>query len=461
MMGVRGSHESVRLMDIVMHLQDWLAILLSAFLAHRIYLDNWELRAGYDLAILLAVFVGAWVFSLQGLYRDWRGISVITELRAIAVAWSLVFLALALFATLSKTGAEYSRGWGTIWFTTGLTFLVAFRMTLRYVLHLLRDSGHNLRKIVLVGTPATVENVVDHLESHSWIGFDIRGVFIDSQPVPERLRPMFKGSVDDLGSYVDRFALDQVWIALPLNREDTVREIFHALRHTTVDIRYIPDLFGLRLINQSVSSIAGLSVINMTSSPMVGLNRVLKAFEDRILALMALVLLSPALLLIAIAVKISSPGPALYRQERMGWNGKLFTMYKFRSMPVDAESEGIRWGGAREKQTTRLGALLRRTSLDEFPQFYNVLKGDMSIVGPRPERTVHVEEFKEEIPGYMKKHLVKAGITGWAQVNGWRGDTDLSKRIAHDLYYIENWTLWFDLKIIVLTVFGGMITKQD
>jgi putative colanic acid biosynthesis UDP-glucose lipid carrier transferase len=171
-------------------------------------------------------------------------------------------------------------------------------------------------------------------------------------------------------------------------------------------------------------------------------------------------LISPILMLVSIGVKLSSRGPIFYRQERVGWSGKPFEMLKFRSMPVNVEQHGVQWGGAQKKQTTKFGAFIRRTSLDELPQFINVLKGDMSIVGPRPERTVFVDQFKHEIPGYMQKHMVKAGITGWAQINGWRGDTDLSKRIECDLWYIGNWSLWLDLRIIFLTIFKGFISKH-
>jgi putative colanic acid biosynthesis UDP-glucose lipid carrier transferase len=193
---------------------------------------------------------------------------------------------------------------------------------------------------------------------------------------------------------------------------------------------------------------------------MTGLNPVIKRLEDKLLAVIILILVSPLMLLLAIGVKSSTPGPVFYRQQRVGLNNQPFMMLKFRSMPVHTETEGIRWGRSVKKTTTRFGRFIRRTSLDELPQFINVLKGDMSIVGPRPERPMFVEQFKHEVPDYMKKHMVKAGITGWAQVNGWRGDTDLHARIEHDLYYIENWSLWLDLKIIALTVIKGFVNKN-
>ena len=205
--------------------------------------------------------------------------------------------------------------------------------------------------------------------------------------------------------------------------------------------------------------IAGLPILNLSVTPMTGVNKLIKAIEDKCFALLILLLISPLLLVVSIVIKLSSSGPIFYRQERVGWNGKTFSILKFRSMPVSNEEQGIEWG-TKGKQTTRFGSFIRKTSIDELPQFFNVLKGDMSIVGPRPERTVFVEQLKDEIPGYMKKHLVKAGITGWAQVNGWRGDTDLNKRIEYDLYYIENWSLWFDIKVIIMTLYKGFINKN-
>lgn len=193
---------------------------------------------------------------------------------------------------------------------------------------------------------------------------------------------------------------------------------------------------------------------------MAGMNQLVKWLEDKVVSSLILLLISPLMIFLALGVMLTSRGPVFYRQERVGLNNKPFHMLKFRSMPVDTEKTGVHWGGSAAKATTRFGQFIRKTSLDELPQFLNVLKGDMSIVGPRPERPMFVEQFKEEIPDYMKKHMVKAGITGWAQVHGWRGDTDLKTRIEYDLYYIENWSLWLDLKIIVMTVFKGFVNKN-
>ncbi|OAD21453.1 Undecaprenyl-phosphate glucose phosphotransferase, partial [Candidatus Thiomargarita nelsonii] len=237
--------------------------------------------------------------------------------------------------------------------------------------------------------------------------------------------------------------------------QSQLETILHKLRLELVTLRFVANLLSFRLINASITNKYALPVITISESPMrQGINRVLKAIEDRLLASLILLLISPLMLVIAIGVKLSSPGPVFFRQERVGWNGEPFMMLKFRSMPVNVEKEsGPVWAKKDENRATCFGHFLRKTSLDELPQFWNVLKGDMSIVGPRPERPVFVEQFKHEIPDYMQKHLVKGGITGWAQVNGWRGDTDLRQRIEHDIFYIENWSVRFDLQIIVMTIF--------
>ena len=253
---------------------------------------------------------------------------------------------------------------------------------------------------------------------------------------------------------LDAGGLDQVWIALPLKDEERIRALLDDLRDFPVQICFVPDIYSFNLLHHSFSEIAGLPVINLTDTPLSGWKELIKTVEDYVFSAVLLILMAPLLLVIAIIIKLTSPGPVFYRQERVTWNGAYFPMLKFRTMPVEAEAaSGPVWARAGEPRATPFGRFLRRTSLDELPQFINVLKGEMSIVGPRPERPQFVDEFRKQIPGYMQKHLVKGGITGWAQVNDLRGDTDLAARIQYDLYYIENWSLLFDLRIMALTVF--------
>jgi putative colanic acid biosynthesis UDP-glucose lipid carrier transferase len=431
----------------------------AAFLAHGLYLNEWTLRPGYPLVVGMGILLAAWAFSKARLYEPWRGASVLEEVRMISLGWGGTLLALFTIAYLTKLGPTFSRGWLTLWAGFSWIGLLALRLSLRKVLRILRKKGLNQRYIVLAGQADIGEEVARRVARAPWAGFAVAGFFADGEKTIGGVKTL--GALSDLPAYIAEHDVDQVWLTMPLRDEDKVRTILHDLRHTPVNIRFVPDLFGLRLLNHSVTEVAGLAVLNLSTSPMEGTNWVVKEVEDKLLSLLILLLISPLMLAIAIGVKLSSPGPVFYRQERVGWNGRSFDMLKFRSMPVDAEgSTGPVWAKPGEKRATPFGAFLRRTSLDELPQFINVLRGEMSIVGPRPERPVFVDKFKDEIPDYMKKHLVKAGITGWAQINGWRGDTDLAKRIEYDLYYIENWSLWFDLKIIFLTLFKGLVSKN-
>ena len=448
-------------LHLAMYVLDWGLIALAAVLGHYWYLGSWSLPQSYLILIGVSILFAGLIFPPFSLYKTWRGVSLAEEARSILIAWTTVLFCLFGFAFLTKSGAAFSRGWITYWAILGWVFLLSGRIGLRLVLRSVRRLGFNQRQIVMAGDYVLSQEVAQRLLHSPWAGLQIIGVFGDHLvPQEDKASMPLLGSIDDLEAFVGARDVDQVWITLPLKAEDTVKKIMFLLRHSTVDIRWVPDISSFRLINHSMSEIAGMPVLSLSSSPMVGVSRLLKALEDRLLSALILILISPLLAALSMGVKLSSPGPVFYRQERVGWNGKPFMMLKFRSMPVDVEKNGVQWGGARNKEATPFGAFLRKTSLDELPQFINVLKGDMSIVGPRPERPMFVEKFKDEIPDYMKKHLVKAGITGWAQINGWRGDTDLAKRIEYDLYYIEHWSLWFDLRIILLTMFKGFINRN-
>ena len=447
---------------VIVQLLDVLGVFVTAILAFFWKFGITEFPLHYKLAIALGVLVTALVFPVAGVYQSWRAKSTFDQVRKLLFAWFTVLVVLIVSAFLTKSGQTFSREWVILWFALGIIYYLLVRFLAHAVLRAMRKRGWNKKRLLILGAGDMAQGVVQRLQEAKWTGLSVEG-FLDDDP--ETHGKAFSGvpvigAITNLEHTLSEKVIDEVWIILPLRAEERVREIVHDLRHTTVAIRYFLDIEGLRLINHSVMDMLGLPVINLTESPLNGINRVVKALEDRILASIILLLCSPILLVIAIGVKLSSPGPVFYRQARIGWNNEEFEMLKFRSMPVDVEKDGVQWGGAQNKGATSFGAFLRRTSLDELPQFINVLKGDMSIVGPRPERSIFVEKFKDEIPGYMKKHLVKAGITGWAQINGWRGDTDLHKRIEYDLYYIEHWSIWLDLKIILLTVFKGFVSKN-
>jgi putative colanic acid biosynthesis UDP-glucose lipid carrier transferase len=436
-------------------LLDPLALVAVGVVAYRFYLGSWDLPERYVLALIGLGLLCATLFPFLGLYAPQRGITLFEELRRLVNGWLLLAAAWFAFLFLSKSGDDFSRVWSTFWLGGGLATHLALRLSIRLALRELRRRGYNLRHIVIVGAGKLGQDIAERLGQTPWSGLVVRGFYDDNPALRGQSvkgLPVL-GPVDQAVSDLERESIDQLWIALPLRAEERIRGLLSGLRAVSVQIRYVPDIFNFTLLHHSFSEIAGLPVVNLTDTPLEGVNLALKNVEDLVLSALILLLASPLLAAVAIGVKLSSPGPVFYRQERITWNGQRFTMFKFRTMPVDVESTtGPVWASAGERRATPFGAFLRRTSLDEFPQFINVLRGEMSIVGPRPERPEFVARFRHEIPGYMQKHLVKAGITGWAQVNDFRGDTNLRERIQYDLYYIENWSLWFDLRIMALTL---------
>jgi len=451
--------EHATLLVILIKLLDWSLILsggaLSFYLleasknfpAYQGFMPN-----SYLNALGIAFLFSAWWFPAFNVYKSWRGESLFEEVRTLLLSWGVSMMALLVFMVFTKTTTEFSRHWLGLWFGLVFVGLVLSRICLRLVLRYLRKKGLNQRHIILVGSSALTAQVAARVQVSDWMGLEISGFFSDEKSAIDGLNKL--GDLSKVVDYVEQHEVDQVWLTLPLKDMDKIETICRQLHSVSVEVLLIPDISSLRLLNHSISQIDGMPVINMSVSPMKGANAIVKWLEDKLLSIFILLLISPLMLIIAFVVKLSSSGPVFYRQERISWNGKRFQMLKFRSMPTDSDKDVV-WGQAKNKRPTRVGQFLRKTSLDELPQFINVLKGDMSIVGPRPERTVFVEQFKYEIDSYMQKHLVQAGITGWAQVNGWRGDTCLQTRVKYDLYYVEHWSLWFDLKIIFMTLFKG------
>lgn len=442
---------------------DLLAICSAGWLAYSYKFQDPNLPLPYATALVLGALLATVVFPFFKIYSSIRSRGFGGYIVDLCQAFLVLILFLSGAAFFTKSGDYFSRSWFILWMCFSLLVLILFRLAIFCLLRLMRSRGWNERRVVIMGAGVLGCRLADAVQQALWTGFHIVTFFDDDaakkpasfQGIPVAETPQL------ISRYLAEHQIDEIWLALPLRAEARVKAILHELRHLTVTTRFVLDIFGLDLLNHSMSDLAGFSVLNIRSTPMMGLNRLIKGAEDRIIAAVILLLISPLLALIALAIKLSSPGPIFYRQKRLGWNGEEFDMLKFRTMPVNAEAAtGPVWAKPHENRATRLGAFLRRTSLDELPQFINVLKGEMSIVGPRPERPFFVEQFKEKVPRYMQKHYMKAGITGWAQVNGWRGDTSLEKRIEYDLYYIENWTLSFDLKIIFLTFFSGFINRN-
>jgi len=461
--GILREHSAV--LEYTMRALDLLALIAAGLIAYRIQFGALDLPRTYKVALLVAVFIAFIIFNRFALYRAWRGSSVISELWIVSVACVFVFVGLAVVeVVLIQDGPAVNRSWGQLWLLLSWILLVGFRSALRFTLRFMRTQGFNRRRVALVVASDLGMRVARQLTSSPWAGLDIVGYFDDRRP--ERLIGIggvpVLGNIGELSEFARTHHIDQVWLAFPFRAEERVKQVLHELRHCTADIRMVPDVFQFRLLNQSLSEVAGIPVVNLSASPMVGFDHVVKSLEDRLLALMVLILASPLMLAIAVAMKHSSPGPVVFKQKRLGWDGKPIEIWKFRTMAI-LEGQPVPFTQAtkNDPRVTRLGAFLRRTSLDEMPQFVNVLQGRMSIVGPRPHAIAHNEEFKETVDLYMLRHKMKPGITGWAQVNGYRGETDtlekMKKRVEYDLFYIENWSLWFDLRIILLTVLRGWV----
>jgi Undecaprenyl-phosphate glucose phosphotransferase len=386
------------------------------------------------------------------LYRSARTARLSQELLAL-VQGMVIVTALAGLASFSTRG-ELSRGMLAIFFVLATSLLCTSRVVIRATLRALRRQGRNLRHVLVVGSGELARQVVDKVRAHGDYGLVIHGLVSPrADEVGRRIHGVpVVGVVGELAQRAESVRADIVYVALQRSEHEAERVALEQLADSTAAVRLVPDLAWAFTLNAGVEDFDGMPVVLVTESPEMGWNAVLKRAFDLALAAPGLVVLSPLMLAIALWVKLDSPGPVLYSQERVGLNGRRFRMLKFRTMRVDAEARGPGWTTAGDPRRTRGGRILRRFSLDELPQLWNVVVGDMSLVGPRPERPVYVEQFREKIPRYMLRHHVKSGITGWAQVNGLRGDTPLERRITYDLHYIRNWSLGLDVRILLLTL---------
>lgn len=337
------------------------------------------------------------------------------------------------------------------------------RMSIAQVLRTFRRKGYNLKHVLLVGYSRAAEAYIDRIFANPQRGYYIHGILDNNMEIGTKYKKVpVVGKLEQLEEYLTKMSLDEIAITLSIKEYDMLERVVTICEKTGVHTKFIPDYYNFFPTRPYTEDLYGLPVINIRNVPLSNtFNWLIKRVLDIIGSIAGLVVCAIPMLIIAILIKLTSEGPVIFTQVRIGKNNKPFKMYKFRSMVLQTDEEEEKaWTTKYDPRVTRIGRFIRRTSLDELPQLFNILKGDMSLVGPRPERPQFVEKFKEEIPRYMIKHQVPPGLTGWAQVNGYRGDTSITKRIEYDLYYIENWTLGFDIKIILLTIFKGFINKN-
>jgi putative colanic acid biosysnthesis UDP-glucose lipid carrier transferase len=456
------------LINILQPLLDGVAILGIAWFF--IQLDIGYLTQDYVILLLVLLGLVSVMYDRFAIYRT--SSSFAAKLFSLFNAWSISFLALFLLGFLTKQSHIYSRVFITELFLVGFIAQSLIHFVVRAVNRRINKHSHVTDNVIIVGQ-GQLANYLEHkITSNPWLNERVIGnVSIEEEVKRKRKaqkselndyptsRTIHLGKVAELPGLIDEHDINTIYIVTPLESSRVLEELYFILLDKHVSIHWIPDIFSLRLINHSVKEIAGIPVLTLSETPLTGLSKLGKAIEDKVLSFLILLLITPVLIAVAIAVKLDSPGPIFFRQNRTGWNGKTFSIWKFRSMRVDQPMDAnqpLKQAEKNDPRITKVGAFIRKTSLDELPQVFNVLKGDMSLVGPRPHAVQHDEVYSQRISDYYARHNIKPGITGLAQIRGYRGETkeldQMTKRIESDIEYINNWSIWLDLSILMRTV---------
>jgi Undecaprenyl-phosphate glucose phosphotransferase len=414
----------------------------------------------YLLPVVLAVWVV--VSAGMGLYSAQRKSSAFDEFFAVIRAGSLATLLLVAL-TFFYRDYTFSRAMLVLFWAGAIAISASARGWIVHSLKVRYEKGQGLESVLVVGAGPLGQIVAQKIRELPQLGFRVVG-FVDDMP-PQVTNgsppPLILGPTAELREIIRSHRIDQVFVALPRESHEKLEDCLALLDREAVGVRVVPDIMQFVFVRAGLEVLDDIPIINLAETPLSGWYGPVKRLADIVFSLTGLVFLSPFFAVTGIIIKLTSPGPVFYRQERMSLGGDVFTMLKFRTMREDAEAgTGPVWATRDDPRRTRIGALLRKVSLDELPQLINILKGEMSFVGPRPERPVFVEQFKDKVPRYMLRHKVKCGLTGWAQVNGWRGNTSIEKRIEYDIFYIENWSLTFDIKIIWMTIWSGLVNKH-
>lgn len=446
---------------------DVLLILLLLGLSLHFFDESW-----LEPRILILAFcaVASFLFfaNINGLYKSWRSLGLWSEVYLILYSLCGMGLCLLLLAYATKVSSDYSRLALGTWILLIPLVLSLQRLILRKYIHYMRARGHNSRRVAILGSGELAQQLAQEVLTHSWMGIEIRGFYDEANSehsnVNESSELKVIGDFHDLINKAKANEYDDIYIALPMSAEKKIAYLINELRDSSVPVHLVPDLFIFNLINSKTSNIGKLPIVSVYESPLDEMGVLVKNVEDIILSILILLLAAIPMLIISLIIKLTSSGKVIFKQRRYGLGGDEIVVYKFRTMTVSEDGENIGQARKQDFRVTRFGRFLRRTSLDELPQFFNVLQGRMSIVGPRPHAVAHNELYRKTIDGYMLRYLVKPGITGWAQINGWRGETEddekMKMRIKFDIEYLETWSLRLDLKIILLTISRGFTGKN-
>ena len=420
----------------------------------------------YFIALIPIIPLYILLNAIFGLYAPKRVSGRREEISNIIKANSiglLIFTLVLFMGSKNYYMYHFSRKLVFIFYGIDIFLTILERNVIRYILRLMRAKGYNQKHILLIGYSRAAESYIDRVLANPEWGYNIRGILDDNMERGFEYKGIkVIGTIENLELILEMNVLDEIAITLSIKEYERLERIVNDCERSGVHTKFIPDYNHVVPTVPHIEDLQGLPIINIRYVPLTLLHRALsKRIVDIIGSLVGIILFSPIMLVVAILIKLTDKGPIIFAQERVGLHNKPFKMYKFRSMAVEPpQKEAKKWTTKNDPRVTAIGRFIRKTSLDELPQFFNIFIGDMSLVGPRPERPFYVEKFRDEIPHYMIKHQVRPGLTGWAQVNGYRGDTSIDKRIDHDLYYIENWSMGFDFKILFLTVFKGFINKN-
>ncbi len=453
------------LMGAFSRITDATLIGVSLALIIAVYAVEW--REEFTLMVACAIALFAFLAQSNDLYRSWRGASLGRELVQLWLTWAGVILGLLLLDYVAAVLPK-ERFVTLMWFLFAPSVLTLWRSLLHRAVGALRKEGLNIRRVAIAGARDLGVTLAGTITGNPTMGLKLLGFYDDRQPAgarPLATQPhMVLGNLDTLVQKAREGKIDVIYITLPMRAETRIKDLVDKLADTTVSVYLVPDFFMFSLMNTSLGQVGNLPIVSIHETPFYGVDGWIKRVEDIVLSLAILALIAMPMLLISLAVRLTSKGPAIFKQRRYGLQGQEIMVYKFRSMTVCEDGDNVCQATKEDERITPLGRFLRRTSLDELPQFINVLQGRMSIVGPRPHAVAHNEMYRKLINGYMLRHKVKPGITGWAQVNGLRGETEtvdkMKARIEYDLDYIRNWSIWLDLKIVFMTVLKGFTGKN-
>ncbi|AYA63339.1 undecaprenyl-phosphate glucose phosphotransferase [Alteromonas sp. RKMC-009] len=449
---------------VVYRFVDFLIIQLTLLAACNLY------GVPIDVHYHLLGLIGSTTYLLSAelfwLYRSWRSGTSKELIFYTVVSWFVSTVVVLSYLFLSKTSDDYSRVALSAWVIVAPVFLCSWRMFMRAFLYHVRKKGFNSRSVGIIGMNENAVALANELKRNPHTGFRIDGIFDDRDTdrlaIPDGMK--VEGSINDAIAAVRNGEFDQIFITLPMTANKRIEQILHQLGDTNAEVHFVPNFFMYNMVHSRLCNIGNLQTISVFDTPMRGATTAIKRAEDIFLATCILAVIAVPMLFIAAAVKLTSKGPVIFKQNRYGVDGKKIKVWKFRSMTVTEDGDKVTQATKGDARITKVGAFLRRTSLDELPQFINVLQGSMSVVGPRPHAVAHNEMYRKTVKYYMLRHRIKPGITGWAQVNGWRGETDtvekMQMRVQYDLEYIRNWSLWLDFKIVIFTFFKGFVGKN-